>query len=107
MPVYRVKCDACGCEADIFRFLAEYNDLPQHCGSPMHRMVCAPMVSSDIGEYRSIVTGEMIGGRRQHKEHLKKHGLHEIGNEPIKPREYRGDHNLKPELVQAIKQHLG
>lgn len=107
MPLYRVQCDECGHESDLFRPLSQYDDLPDHCGTRMHRMICAPMVTVDIGEYRSIVTGEQINGRRQHKEHLKKHGLHEIGNEPIKPREYRGDHSLKPELVQAIKQHLG
>jgi hypothetical protein len=38
-------------------------------------------VMGDINEYRSMATGEIIGGRRQHREHLRQHGLIEIGNE--------------------------
>lgn len=38
----------------------------------------------DSKPYRSVVTGEVIGGRRQHREHLKAHDLVEVGNE------YRG-----------------
>jgi hypothetical protein len=38
-------------------------------------------VIADIEPYQSMVTGEMIGGRRQHREHLRQHGLVEIGNE--------------------------
>ncbi len=47
----------------------------------------APTVITDIEPYQSMVTGEMIGGRRQHREHLRQHGLVEIGNET---------HHLKP-----------
>ena len=35
----------------------------------------------DIQPYKSMVTGEMITSRSQHREHLKAHGLREIGNE--------------------------
>lgn len=107
MPIYRIKCAECGAEDEVIRKLAEYDNLPEHCGHKMLRMVCLPMVSADIGEYKSIVTGETIGSRSAHREHLRKHNLVEIGNEPIKQREYRGDHNLKPELVQAVKQVMG
>jgi hypothetical protein len=41
----------------------------------------APMVISDIRPYRSMRTGEMITGRAQHREHLNRHGLTEVGNE--------------------------
>lgn len=51
------------------------------------------MVMGDIQPYQSMVTGEMITSRSQHREHLKRHSLVEIGNEtkyltkrePIKP----------------------
>jgi len=43
--------------------------------------VNAPMVMNDIGGYQSMVTGEWIGSRSQHREHLKAHRLVEIGNE--------------------------
>jgi hypothetical protein len=41
----------------------------------------APMIRSDISPYRSVKTGEMITGRAQHREHLQRHGMIEVGNE--------------------------
>lgn len=38
-------------------------------------------VAPDIQPYRSMITGEMITSRSQHREHLKKHNCFEIGNE--------------------------
>ena len=46
----------------------------------------AAYVIGDISPYQSMATGELIGGRRQHREHLKQHRLIEIGNE-IQPRQ--------------------
>ncbi len=40
-----------------------------------------PYVMSDLSEYRSIVTREMITSRSQHREHLRQHGCIEVGNE--------------------------
>lgn len=39
------------------------------------------MVIRDIEPYRSMITGEMITGRRQHREHLKVHNCIEVGND--------------------------
>jgi hypothetical protein len=44
-------------------------------------VVNAPMVMNDIQGYKSMQTGEWIGSRSQHREHLKEHRLVEIGNE--------------------------
>lgn len=41
----------------------------------------APIFMPDIQPYQSMVTGELIGSRSQHREHLKRHNLVEIGNE--------------------------
>ena len=41
----------------------------------------APMIVGDIAPYRSMRTGERIAGRAQHRAHLKRWGLEEIGNE--------------------------
>ena len=41
----------------------------------------APMVQGEIAPYTSMVTGETIESRRQHREHLKRHNLIEYGNE--------------------------
>lgn len=107
MPLYRIACDTCAHAEDIFRSVANYNDLPSHCGKIMHRAITAPMVISELQPYKSMVTGEMINGRANHRAHLKQHSLVEIGNEQPKQREYRGDHNVKPELIETIKQKLG
>lgn len=46
-----------------------------------------PMIIGDIDPYKSIITGEEITGRRQHREHLRTHGVEEIGNEHLPPRQ--------------------
>lgn len=38
-------------------------------------------VQGDIRPYQSMVTGEIIESRSQHRDHLKRHGKVEIGNE--------------------------
>lgn len=38
-------------------------------------------VVPDIQPYKSMITGEMITSRSQHREHLTRHGCFEIGNE--------------------------
>jgi len=43
-------------------------------------------VMGDIQPYRSMITGEQITGRRQHREHLRQHGCIEVGNERITPK---------------------
>jgi len=40
-----------------------------------------PYIISDIRDYPSVVTGEMITSRSQHREHLRMHGCVEVGNE--------------------------
>lgn len=38
-------------------------------------------VMGDIQPYKSMITGEMITSRSQHREHLTRHNCFEIGNE--------------------------
>ena len=67
----------------------------------------APMVMPDIKPYKSMKTGEMITSRSQHREHLKQHGLTELGNEPLKwlNKPYEGIPDVNPqgrrELIRA------
>ena len=64
-----------------------------------------PSITPDIKPYKSMITGEMITGRSQHREHLKRHGVQEVGNEchpsTFKPREYSVD---KKQLVNDIRE---
>ena len=48
--------------------------------------IAAPYVLGDVQPYKSMITGEMIAGRRQHREHLRQHGCIEVGNEKITPK---------------------
>lgn len=41
----------------------------------------APMIMGDIKPYQSMVTGEEITSRSKHREHLRQHGMVEVGNE--------------------------
>lgn len=41
----------------------------------------APSVLGDIAGYRSVITGEPIGSRSEHREHLRRHNCIEVGND--------------------------
>ena len=63
------------------------------------------MVMVDIPAYKSMITGEMIEGRKQHREHLKTHGCVEVGNDIPKDLTYKGIPDASPqqrkELIRA------
>jgi hypothetical protein len=70
----------------------------------------APFIQPDIQPYQSMATGEMIGGRRQHREHLKANGLIEVGNETKyldpKPRPQVPDHARKEMIARQVYEKL-
>lgn len=68
----------------------------------------APMVMPDLQPYQSMVTGEMIGGRRQHREHLKTHNVVEVGNafDKATPKPQSLPGGLKEQVIRAAHQHL-
>lgn len=67
-----------------------------------HAAVNAPMIMPDISPYKSMATGEMIMGRRQHREHLRQHGLIEVGNEKPKPIK-RQDKSIRQDLINVVR----
>ena len=67
--------------------------------------VDAPTIIGDIAPYRSMATGEIIGGRRQHREHLRQHQLIEIGNEVQRPAQRRPDPTIKRDVIDAVQRH--
>lgn len=107
MPIYAMRCP-CGHEEDIFRSVSRMNeDLPVHCGMPMQRKIVAPMVTTDIQPYRSMITGEMITSRSQHRAHLKEHNCIEVGNEKIDPpKQVTPPPGLKETLIDVVNQKL-
>lgn len=56
-------------------------------------------VISDIDAYKSIITGETIGGRRQHRDHLRAHNCIEVGNERLETR-----HQEMPSVAQDLRE---
>lgn len=86
------------------------------CEGVTYSDIPAPMIVRDSEPYRSTITGELIGGRRQHRDHLKAHGCIELGNEMPTHRPIAGpspgevaadikrsmeDDNLRAEAVAA------
>ncbi len=62
------------------------------------------MIINDIQPYKSMQTGEMIQSRSSHRNHLKQHGLIEIGNEKIqerKPQTYNSE-EVKREIARQL-----
>ena len=46
------------------------------------RPQAGPMVMPDIAPYRSMIDGSLIASRSRHREHLREHGMQEVGNDP-------------------------
>lgn len=105
MPVYAIKCSHCGSEQDIYRPLKDYDNLPDCCGQKMQRQITAPYVVADIQPYQSMVTGEWIQSRSQHRAHLKQHGKIEVGNEKLPEIKRPEPTGIKEDLNKALAQH--
>ena len=61
----------------------------------------------DITPYRSPIDGSVIGGRRQHRDHMRAHDVIEVGNEkpvPFKPKplpDVREDIRAARQMVES------
>lgn len=69
-----------------------------------------PYVMGDIQPYRSMATGKMIEGRRQHREMLRETGCIEIGNDssimnPVR-KPLKSPPGLKQELIRVAMEKL-
>ena len=103
-PLYEYKCP-CGERTEIVRSIEEHTPtLPCKCGRDMIQVIHAPRVIPDIQPYKSIVTGERIKSRSHHRQHLKQHGLVEVGNEPIRERKPVPMPSVIPDLKRAIQE---
>jgi hypothetical protein len=83
MPVY-VYAHNCGRIREIVKSVKEHTKtIPCECGGEMWQKLTPVHVIADIEPYRSMATGERIKGRSHHRQHLKDHGLIEVGNERV------------------------
>lgn len=82
MPTYTYECPRCEDRLTVMLTLAEHEMFrATHCRKSMFQVMFAPQITTDIQPYRSMITGERVAGRSQHREHLRQHGCIEIGNE--------------------------
>ena len=68
-------------------------------------------IIGDIDPYRSMATGEIVGGRRQHREHLKANRLIEVGNEIKAHLEQRKPPEpdragIRRAVIDSVRRHL-
>ena len=61
-----------------------------------------PDIMPDIQPYKSMITGEMITSRSQHREHLKAHGYEEVGNDSSLTTPYQGIPDVSPEKRKEL-----
>src|SRR5579872_6019817 len=84
--------------------------VPRSIAEPLHKGDAAPFVMSDLADYRTVAadkeTGKRvhIGGRRQHREFLKRNGYAEVGNDYVPPRR---EELSQAERVADIKRAIG
>ena len=83
--------------------------VPKRIAAPLIESGSAPMVISDLPEYRAAAvdkaTGKrpMIGGRRQHREFLRHNGYTEVGNDMSAPkREYLSQSDRIADIKRAM-----
>lgn len=73
--------------------------------SGFSRKVGRPMVMRDIGEYTSTIDGTRITSRSQHREHMRVHGVIEVGNEMPQQRS-APEPSTNEETARFLKNHL-
>ena len=105
MPIYAIQCLKCGKKDEIFRSVSEYDNLPNCCETKMERKISPAMVMDDIQPYKSMINGQMIMSRSQHRNHLKEHGCIEIGNEKQTVKPVTPPAGLKDKVIKAAYQH--
>ena len=96
MPLYRIKCQNCGHEEDIFRKIEERNALPLcSCNGNFSRIISAPAVQGEIQPYISPGSGKLITSRRERMMDLRE--TKSILNEPGLDRDIRRNKQYQEE----------
>lgn len=89
--------------------LAEYSDeelIWLRDGANEAEAPAGPQVMRDISPYKSMINGQMITSRSQHRTHLKDHGCIEVGNDTshLKP---RVETPVSPSRRESLHRMLG
>lgn len=62
----------------------------------------APDIMPDITPYTSMIDGRLITSRSQHREHLKAHGMVEVGNDSSLHAQYKGMPDTTPQKRKEL-----
>lgn len=91
---------------DKHGLLAEYSDgvLIFARGDAESNNISGPQVIRDINPYKSMVTGEVVSGRRAHRDHLKRHNCIEVGNDTshMKPAPTQIDNSKRRAVLASL-----
>ncbi|MGE0251993.1 MAG: hypothetical protein AB7G80_05045 [Dongiaceae bacterium] len=68
------------------------------------RGTAGPQLMPDLREYKSAITGEIVSGRRQHRDHLRRHNCIEVGNEKPRAPSVTTAPGLKQDIAAAMRQ---
>jgi putative FmdB family regulatory protein len=105
MPLYSYECPSCGTETERICPVKDHRPrIKCECGRMAVQVLGFAHVIPDIQPYKSMVTGERIRGRAHHKQHIRDHGLIEVGNERLPPRKPKPMPDLVPDLKRAIEE---
>lgn len=93
------------------KLLAEYSDgvltyLAPEYFAPNRSTLPAPMVMKDIGAYTSPLDGTRITTRSQHRDHMRRHNVIEVGNDAIGTVKPPEPPRVDRELGHAIKRRI-
>ena len=77
---------------------------PKYQAPKRSEIVAAPYFMKDISEYKSPLDGQMITTRSQHRDHMREHGVIEVGNERMPTA--KAEPKVDKELGHAIKRRL-
>jgi len=64
-----------------------------------------PNIIQDLAPYKNVY-GEVIGGRKQHRDFLRARGVIEVGNEMVTKR-YEAPPDLSNDIRRAVQEHGG
>lgn len=78
--------------------------LPEYGGTEGPAGSSTPYVMRDLGEYRSVVDGSFISSRSQHREHMRRHDLIEVGNERMPTRREESTPRIGGDIKRALEQ---
>jgi len=91
------------------RFTGEMIDADQYFCEKVAQSQNFVHIMPDIQPYQSQIDGSMITSRSKHREHLKKHGCMEVGNEVkhLKPYgSYAPPSGRKEEIIRIVNEKL-